>query len=82
MLATKRISLWLVLALKASAGLRMACLAAQANAFLAKVATEMAPYVGQGAYINYVDPLLVASGQWPQAYFGGNLNRLQAVKAR
>ena len=40
----------------------------------------MAPYVGQGSYINYPDPLLAATSSWPQAYYGGNLARYTSVK--
>lgn len=42
----------------------------------------MKPYVGQGAYINYPDPILAATSSWPQAYYGGNLDAYVAVKTK
>jgi len=42
----------------------------------------MKPYVGQGSYINDVDPILAATPQWPSAYYGGNLRMYRDVKTR
>jgi FAD/FMN-containing dehydrogenase len=38
----------------------------------------MLPYTGRGAYVNFPDPSLA---DWRRAYYGGNLDRLAAVKA-
>src|SRR5262249_40438449 len=38
----------------------------------------MRPYASGAAYQNYIDPNLP---DWPQAYYGANLARLQQVKA-
>ncbi|WP_231950416.1 FAD-binding oxidoreductase [Allokutzneria albata] len=37
---------------------------------------DIAEQVGRGAYVNYIDP---AQRDWPQAYYGNNLNRLRQV---
>ena len=42
----------------------------------------MKPYVGQGNYINDVDPILAATSDWPAAYYGGNLDKYRAVKTK
>ena len=42
----------------------------------------MQPYLGAGAYINYPDPLLAATTEWPQAYYGGNLDAYRTVKTK
>ena len=42
----------------------------------------MKPYVGAGAYINYVDPIVAASKNWAETYYGGNLDRYIAVKTK
>ncbi|HEU5002697.1 MAG TPA: FAD-binding oxidoreductase [Actinomycetota bacterium] len=39
----------------------------------------LAPLVGSGAYVNYIDPEL---GGWQEAYYGDNLARLQSVVRR
>ncbi len=41
--------------------------------------TKMRPYVSGQAYQNYIDPTLQ---DWPQAYYAGNLARLQATRKR
>jgi hypothetical protein len=46
--------------------------------WLADTWQAMRPYVSGAAYQNYIDPDL---SDWPQAYYGGNLARLQQVKA-
>ena len=50
-----------------------------AQAWLARTATAMAPFVSPTAYQNYIDPTLE---DWPQAYYGANLPRLVEVKRR
>lgn len=39
---------------------------------------DMRPFVSGGAYVNYCDLDLV---DWPQAYWGGNLDRLRQIKS-
>ena len=41
--------------------------------------TKMRPFVSGGAYQNYIDPHLKG---WEQAYYGSNLTRLKATRAR
>ena len=55
-------------------------IAAAATQWLTSTTEAMKPYVGQGAYINYPDPILAATPSWPEAYYGGNLQRYIAVK--
>jgi FAD/FMN-containing dehydrogenase len=49
-----------------------------ASAWLEDLERLFAP-VAQGSYQNYIDPTLA---DWPQAYYGANLPRLQRVKRR
>jgi FAD/FMN-containing dehydrogenase len=51
--------------------------AAAVAAWLAETAARLAPYTNGEAYQNYVDPTLA---DWPRAYYGANLPRLQAVR--
>ena len=44
--------------------------------------SAMKPYVGQGTYINYPDPLLAATPAWQYDYYGDNLAEYIAVKTR
>jgi FAD/FMN-containing dehydrogenase len=46
-------------------------------AWLHSFRAAMTPYVGNAAYVNYVDPSLIG---WQDAYFGQNYHRLQRVK--
>src|SRR5579883_270448 len=46
--------------------------------WLADLWQAMRPYASGAAYQNYIDPNLP---DWPQAYYGANLARLQQVKA-
>jgi FAD/FMN-containing dehydrogenase len=48
-------------------------------AWVAASRARMAPYVDGEAYQNYIDPALHG---WQRAYYGSNLARLRAVKAR
>jgi len=48
------------------------------QSWLANTWQAMRPYASGGAYVNYIDPNLP---NWPQAYYGSNLPRLQQVKA-
>jgi FAD/FMN-containing dehydrogenase len=48
------------------------------RAWLAHLATTVAPYVDGSAYQNYIDPTLA---DWEHAYYGANLGRLVSVKA-
>jgi hypothetical protein len=50
---------------------------AAGQAWLSQVADTLAPYTDGGAYQNYIDPTL---GDWQQAYYGANLDRLISVK--
>ncbi|GAA4000260.1 FAD-binding oxidoreductase [Allokutzneria multivorans] len=38
----------------------------------------IADHAGRGAYVNYIDP---AQRDWPQAYYGNNLNRLRQISS-
>jgi FAD/FMN-containing dehydrogenase len=50
---------------------------AAAQAWLAETAAALAPYTNGEAYQNYIDPTLE---NWPAAYYGANLPRLEQVK--
>jgi FAD/FMN-containing dehydrogenase len=51
----------------------------QGRSWLAHFAGETAPYVDGSAYQNYIDPTL---GDWANAYYGANLDRLVSVKGK
>ena len=46
-------------------------------AWLRETATRLAPYTNGEAYQNYIDPTLA---DWPRAYYGTNLPRLESIK--
>ncbi|MGW5680412.1 FAD-binding protein [Nonomuraea sp. NPDC003754] len=48
------------------------------RAWLRGTREAMGPYLGDHAYVNYIDPDIT---QWRQAYYGANAARLAAVKA-
>lgn len=48
-------------------------------AWISQAWTKMRPYVSGQAYQNYIDPTLK---NWPQAYYGQNLKRLEAIRER
>ena len=56
-----------------------AAAAQQGRAWLAHFASSVTGSVDGQAYQNYIDPTLV---DWQQAYYGANLGRLVAVKAK
>jgi hypothetical protein len=56
--------------------------AAAAGRWISETLQAMKPYVGQGSYINDVDPILATTPLWPTAYYGDNLAKYQAVKTR
>ncbi len=49
---------------------------------MSSVTQALKPYVGQGNYINYPDPLLAATTSWPTACYGGNLQAYADVKTK
>jgi FAD/FMN-containing dehydrogenase len=51
----------------------------QMLAQMRSVYSAMRPYVSGAAYVNYCDKELL---DWQEAYWGPNLHRLQAIKAR
>ena len=51
--------------------------AAAVAAWLRETATRLAPYTNGEAYQNYIDPTLA---DWPRAYYGTNLPRLESIK--
>jgi FAD/FMN-containing dehydrogenase len=51
--------------------------AAAVAAWLGETATRLAPYTNGEAYQNRIDPTLA---DWPQAYYGTNLPRLESIK--
>ena len=58
------------------------CPADAASSWLSSTVLAMKPYVGQGNYINYPDPLLAATSAWQYDYYGDNLAEYIAVKTR
>ncbi|GHH33142.1 FAD-binding oxidoreductase [Lentzea cavernae] len=53
--------------------------AEQARTNLAAIRDGLGALVGDTGYVNYIDPQMP---QWAQAYYGGNLARLQEVAAK
>lgn len=51
----------------------------EARTRLAKIRDGLGALVGDTGYVNYIDPQMP---QWAQAYYGGNLARLQNVAAK
>ncbi|MFJ8961560.1 FAD-binding oxidoreductase [Lentzea sp. NPDC102401] len=51
----------------------------EARTKLAKIRDGLGALVGDTGYVNYIDPQMP---QWAQAYYGGNLARLQNVAAK
>jgi FAD/FMN-containing dehydrogenase len=49
------------------------------TAWIDQAHTKLRPYVSGGAYQNYIDPALQ---DWQHAYYGQNLARLEATRAR
>jgi hypothetical protein len=47
--------------------------------WLTELHQALAPYVSEGAYVNFIDPELT---DWPAAYHGGNYPRLLDIKRR
>src|SRR5262249_33933043 len=54
-------------------------LVSQYQSWLERYRKTLAAYMGPGAYQNYIDPTLA---NWPTAYYGANLSRLQSVKKK
>ena len=53
---------------------------ASAESWLNNLWSSTLPYVApDAAYVNYID---ADQPNWPQAYFGSNLARLQQIKAK
>ncbi|MDX3658844.1 FAD-binding oxidoreductase [Streptomyces sp. ID05-26A] len=53
--------------------------AEQARVQLATIRDGLGALVGDGGYVNYIDPQMP---RWAEAYYGGNLARLEEVAAR
>jgi FAD/FMN-containing dehydrogenase len=52
---------------------------AAVQSWLGRTGRAIAPYANGQAYQNYIDPTLA---DWPRAYYGSNLERLEHVKLR